>query len=175
MVLIFKFFVTRLQYVQLKRVDLLYRTPFSCTCVKELWLLVQLVFESVLIGDHTCVNSFWGYFNCSLKMLQSSAGNDHPSQGYRWLLEQPVYMHFHNIINNVLLFQTEIHVNEIPSTRNSNGQQTFNWPEFSVWLLSSVTKLQGFSQHGLFTGPRSSRVYFRVLWTFANTKRLRHL
>lgn len=52
----------------MKSIDLLYGSPFLCTCVKELWLLVQCAIEQ--LHELDALNSFWFYCNAALEMVR---------------------------------------------------------------------------------------------------------
>lgn len=45
------------------------KTPFACSCVKEMWLLLQLLIDK-LTEYETNLNSFWFYFNEMLRFVQ---------------------------------------------------------------------------------------------------------
>lgn len=56
----------------MKRVDMLYSTPFVCTCVKELWLMVQLFMETP--NSDGTLKGFWPYVNESLYRIRDKIG-----------------------------------------------------------------------------------------------------
>lgn len=43
------------------------KSPFTCTCMKEIWLLVQLLVER-LHENGGQLNSFWHYFDAALNL-----------------------------------------------------------------------------------------------------------
>lgn len=47
------------------------KSPFTCVCIKEIWLMVQLLIEK-LHGDGDQINSFWSYFNRVLDLYRDS-------------------------------------------------------------------------------------------------------
>lgn len=53
--------------LQLHTAELPMKTPFTCTCMKETWLLVQLLIEK-LHENGGQLNSFWHYFDSALNL-----------------------------------------------------------------------------------------------------------
>ncbi len=60
-----RFFKTK--NFQHKPSELIVQSPFECTCVKELWLMLQLLVEQLHSGDR--IDPFWTYFNRCLDRL----------------------------------------------------------------------------------------------------------
>lgn len=128
------------KYQRLKRVDMLYSTPFVCTCVKELWLLVQLLLESVVdSGDDGggggggeasgALKPFWAYVNECLYRLRDR-GDVHD----------------------------ELRQHQ-PGVRFSVPQKLApleHWTEFALWLVCGVARLHGFDRGGAFRGSANA-------------------
>ncbi|XP_058805001.1 protein MMS22-like [Phymastichus coffea] len=48
-------------------VELQTKTPYSCTCMRELWLILQLLLDE--LSKKNVSKCFWNYFNSALNML----------------------------------------------------------------------------------------------------------
>lgn len=131
------------KYARMKRVDMLYSTPFVCTCVKEMWLCVQLMLEELRSRDGDAggggdgeedgvLMPFWSYLNESLVRVRDRTDvydelRPHES-GVRFTVPQ----------------------------RLAAPEQ---WTEFAIWLVCGVAQLHGFDAAGRFWGysQRNSR------------------
>ncbi|XP_037933573.1 protein MMS22-like isoform X2 [Teleopsis dalmanni] len=54
--------------------EILYTTPFSCTCFKEFWLLLQLMFEKWFVNINVSIDNklyFWTLFNKRILNLKT--------------------------------------------------------------------------------------------------------
>ncbi|XP_034947759.1 protein MMS22-like [Chelonus insularis] len=47
--------------------DLRIKSPYTCSCVRELWLIIQILIEKT--HDHMNIKDFWEYINLSLEKL----------------------------------------------------------------------------------------------------------
>lgn len=54
---------------QLPSLELPTQSPFACVCVKEMWLLLQLLVEQ-LHDNGDQVNQFWSYYNAVLTLFK---------------------------------------------------------------------------------------------------------
>ncbi|XP_037046760.1 protein MMS22-like [Bradysia coprophila] len=59
------------KYNKHKSSELIIQSPFECMCVKELWLLLQLLVEQ--LHNHDRVDPFWMYFNKCLNQLNDGS------------------------------------------------------------------------------------------------------
>lgn len=80
---------------KLKSIDLLYASPFLCTCVKELWLLVQIVVEQ--LHERDALRTFWFYFNAALMETKQNDSTRSPTKSegsspLKWSAEFPIWL-----------------------------------------------------------------------------------
>lgn len=61
-------------WFQLHVIDIPTKTPFVCGCVKEVWLLLQLLVEKYN-SDGQQSHSFWSYFNKALNWHRELKSN----------------------------------------------------------------------------------------------------
>ncbi|XP_055379869.1 protein MMS22-like [Condylostylus longicornis] len=90
--------------------DSLYQSNFQCTCIKESWLILQFIIESLKNDEF----SFWKLFNERIDEIKLNTD------------------HF-----------------DISSEKI---------PEFTLWLLKGLVRLQGYKTNGVYDGPSHSRV-----------------
>ncbi|KAJ6642993.1 Protein MMS22-like [Pseudolycoriella hygida] len=62
------------RYNKCKSSEIILQLPFECMCVKEMWLMLQLLVEE--LERHDQIDPFWMYFNECLDQLQDYAGSD---------------------------------------------------------------------------------------------------
>ncbi|XP_067636741.1 protein MMS22-like isoform X2 [Eurosta solidaginis] len=61
-------------YAKKRPAELLYSTPFPCTCIKECWLYVQIALQKWLLGSLSLTGeqiTFWQMFNETLNKLKT--------------------------------------------------------------------------------------------------------
>lgn len=77
---------------KLHTTELALKSPFTCTCMKEIWLLVQILIER-LHENSGQLNSFWRYFDTALNLHRE-----------RKSMFQIITQNFHSNWNNNNLF-----------------------------------------------------------------------
>lgn len=70
----FTIFFLILKYFQLHTTELALKSPFTCTCIKEIWLLAQLLIDR-LHDNGGQLNSFWHYFDSALSLHRERKSN----------------------------------------------------------------------------------------------------
>lgn len=60
--------------LQLHTTEIPTKSPFLCACIKEMWLLTQLLVDKFHESQNQ-LNSFWSYFNTAMTWLQERKGN----------------------------------------------------------------------------------------------------
>lgn len=121
------------------------KTPFVCVCIKEMWLMLQLLIEK-LHDNGGQLNTFWFYFGDVLKQFR-----DRKSEFVRLILRC--------VINDHWIFSDPYSNNKVQSVERG----TVNiYPNdsllFSIWLLKGVAVLNGYVEDGFFAGPTCNRV-----------------
>lgn len=63
-------------YAKKRSAELLFSSPFPCTCVKEMWLLLQLAIQKWSLKDESDkeIASFWSIFNKSMEKIKNKMG-----------------------------------------------------------------------------------------------------
>ncbi|XP_046392251.1 protein MMS22-like [Ischnura elegans] len=108
--------------------DLFTETPFACTCVRELWLLLQLLCDGQ--EENGTGKSFWEQVNSLLDRVQpitSPPGLGSDEQHSRGTKEKETF-----------------HCSDPVS--------------FSLWMLLNLSQLYGYSDQGIYLGKKSKRV-----------------
>ncbi|KAM7349018.1 protein MMS22-like isoform 2-T2 [Cochliomyia hominivorax] len=83
-------------YAKKRPTELLYSSPFPCTCVKEMWLLLQLVIQKwPLKGESDETITFWSIFNKCMERIKNKLDD--------FSLTPLSYCEFSNWIQNSLL------------------------------------------------------------------------
>lgn len=122
-------------------------TPFVCVCVKEMWLMLQLLIEK-LHDDGDQINSLWSYFNTILDLFKDSTSNKLQCS---FLISNQIHIMF-------------VCAGPYPNTKGQCAQRDFiplqpnNFNLFSIWLLNGVACVQGFREDGTFNGAINYRV-----------------
>lgn len=127
------------------------KTPFVCVCIKEMWLMIQLLIEKLHEnGDQ--LNTFWFYFSDALKQFRDRKGK---------CISMPSWPQMDEIITISFCTISD------PYSKNNKlytvGRESISiYPNdsllFSIWLLNGVAVLNGFNVDGLYVGPTCSRV-----------------
>ncbi|XP_043279695.1 protein MMS22-like [Venturia canescens] len=77
-------YVSLKMFERISLTDLRLRTPYSCTCIREFWLMIQIFLEDV--GSKTKCKTFWEYVNFTVdKLLRPTNGE--AAQKIFWHLE----------------------------------------------------------------------------------------
>lgn len=91
-------FSSMLIVLQLYLTELPLKSPYTCTCTKEIWLLLQLLIER-LHENGGQTNSFWHYFDAALNLHRERKSMNGKVSSNRikmtMLLDQLFFTSFH--------------------------------------------------------------------------------
>lgn len=136
---------------QLHTTELPLKSPFTCTCIKEIWLLIQLLVDRLHEnGGH--LNSFWRYFDAALNLHRERKSKlNHYNQK---ILKFTIETKF------VCLFFSDPYVamKQLCISRDTVAIFPNDSTMFSLWLLNGIASLQGYSESGIFHGGHGVRV-----------------
>lgn len=69
----------------MKNSELTQNTSFLCTCIKEEWLLIQLLIEKLNRQSSYKLSTFWQYFNKLLETLRNDHNAKHVPTPSNWI------------------------------------------------------------------------------------------
>ncbi|XP_044002538.1 protein MMS22-like [Aphidius gifuensis] len=108
--------------------DLKQKNPYSCTCVRDMWLILQLFIN--IIYDKYKGKKFWDYVNTSLDGILISKHNN-------------------DVKNKKLTWHSEDKIN-YPEMKNPEL--------FCIWMIYHLTLLYGYSNDGTYIGINCNRI-----------------